>query len=197
MTTRVLVVDDTSLFRRVISDALAGIQDVEVVGTASNGKLALARIAALRPDLVTLDIEMPEMNGIEVLEAMHVSGEKATVIMLSSLTVKGGQMTIRALEAGAFDFITKPEGKSQDESLLQLRDSLRPIIQTLARQREIRSILKSRAAKPGALSPSGPLVSDATATRTPSQRALPSCLSGFPRAVPPRWPSCCRLGPRK
>ena len=106
-----------------------------------------ARIASLEPDLVTLDIEMPEMNGIEVLEAMHASGQKTTVIMLSSLTVKGGQMTIRALEAGAFDFITKPEGKSQNESLLQLRDSLRPIIQTLARQREIRSILKSRAIK--------------------------------------------------
>ena len=79
MTTRVLVVDDTSIFRRIISDALAGIPDVEVVGTASNGKLALARIAALQPDLITLDIEMPEMNGIEVLEAMRASGQKTSV----------------------------------------------------------------------------------------------------------------------
>jgi two-component system chemotaxis response regulator CheB len=192
MTTRVLVVDDTSLFRRVISDALAGIPDVEVVGTASNGKLALARIAALRPDLVTLDIEMPEMNGIEVLEVMHVSGQKATVVMLSSLTVKGGQMTIRALEAGAFDFITKPEGKSQDESLLQLRDSLRPIIQTLARQREIRSILKSRATKPGGPSPSVP---DAGAARTPGRKGAPIVLIGVSTGGPaalaellPAWP---------
>ncbi len=74
---RVLVVDDTVVFRRIVSDALAGVPGVEVVGTASNGKLALARMAALQPDLVTLDIEMPEMNGIEVLEAMAPAGLKA------------------------------------------------------------------------------------------------------------------------
>ena len=115
MTTRVLVVDDTSLFRRIVSDALRGLPEVEVVGTASNGKLALARLAALRPDVITLDIEMPEMNGIEMLEAMRAAGLRTSVIMLSSLTVKGGQMTIQALEAGAFDFITKPEGKSPED----------------------------------------------------------------------------------
>lgn len=142
MNTRVLVVDDTSIFRRIISDALLGIPEVEVVGTASNGKLALARMAALQPDVVTLDIEMPEMNGIEALTAIRAAGHKASVIMLSSLTIKGGQMTVRALEAGAFDFITKPEGRSQEENLAQLRDRLRPMIQTLARQREIRSLLK-------------------------------------------------------
>jgi two-component system chemotaxis response regulator CheB len=194
MTTRVLVVDDTSLFRRIISDALAGIEDVEVVGTASNGKLALARMAALRPDLVTLDIEMPEMNGIEVLEAMRGSGQKPTVVMLSSLTVKGGQMTIRALEAGAFDFITKPEGRSQEESLVQLRDGLRPIIQTLARQREIRSILKSRAT--GASSAIAPMVPDAPAARTPGRKGSPIVLIGVSTGGPtalaellPAWPA--------
>jgi two-component system chemotaxis response regulator CheB len=196
MNTRVLVVDDTSLFRRIISDALAGIPDVEVVGTASNGKLALARIAALQPDLVTLDIEMPEMNGIEVLEAMHASGQKTTVVMLSSLTVKGGHMTIRALEAGAFDFITKPEGKSQDESLLQLRDSLRPIIQTLARQREIRSILKTGATQAGALRPAAPQVPEASAGRTPGRKGAPIVLIGVSTGGPtalaellPAWPA--------
>jgi two-component system chemotaxis response regulator CheB len=151
MTTRVLVVDDTSLFRRIVSDALAGLPEVEVVGTASNGKLALARLAALRPDVITLDIEMPEMNGIEMLEAMRASGLRTSVIMLSSLTVKGGQMTIQALEAGAFDFITKPEGKSPEASLAQLRESLRPMIQALARQREIRGILNTAGLKTGVL----------------------------------------------
>src|ERR1700733_8192789 len=196
MTTRVLVVDDTSLFRRIISEALAGIQDVEVVGTASNGKLALARMAALRPDLVTLDIEMPEMNGIEVLEAMRASGQKSSVVMLSSLTVKGGQMTIRALEAGAFDFITKPEGRSQDESLVQLRDSLRPIIQTLARQREIRSILKTRATKLPAPGPLAPVVPVATAARMPGRKGAPIVLIGVSTGGPaalaellPAWPA--------
>ena len=97
MSTRVLVVDDTVVFRRIVSDALTGMPGVEVVGTASNGRLAMSRIAALQPDLVTLDIEMPEMNGIEVLEAMSAAGMNTGVIMLSSLTVRCGEMTVRAL----------------------------------------------------------------------------------------------------
>jgi two-component system chemotaxis response regulator CheB len=194
MNTRILVVDDTSIFRRIISDALSGIPGVEVVGTASNGKLALARIAALQPDVITLDIEMPEMNGIEMLEAMRVSGLRTSVIMLSSLTVKGGEMTIQALEAGAFDFITKPEGRSQHESLTQLRDNLRPIIQTLSRQREIRSILKTPAGKAAAASPAAlPPVS--ASVRTPERTGAPIVLIGVSTGGPtalaevlPAWP---------
>src|ERR1700691_4204624 len=124
MTTRVLVGDDASLFRRIVSEALSGLPGVEVVGTAANGKLALARLASLRPDLITLDVEMPEMNGIQVLEAMRDAGLKPGVIMVSSVTVRGGKLTIRALEAGAFDFVTKPEGGSPEANLAQLRESL-------------------------------------------------------------------------
>lgn len=144
MTTRVLVVDDASLFRRVVSEALSGIPGVEVVGTAANGKQALARAAALQPDLITLDNEMPEMNGIEVLEEMRKAGFAGSIIILSSHTVQGGQMTIRALEAGAFEFIAKPEGGSLDENLIKLRDILRPMVQALERRREIRGILKMK-----------------------------------------------------
>jgi two-component system chemotaxis response regulator CheB len=147
MTTRVLVVDDASIFRRVISDALSGLPGVEVVGTAVNGKLALTRMASLRPDLITLDIEMPEMNGLEVLDAMRATGTETSVVMLSALTVQGGRMTVRALESGAFDFITKPEGGSPQENAVRLRENLRPIIQALARKREIRSILSSKGPK--------------------------------------------------
>jgi two-component system chemotaxis response regulator CheB len=141
LTTRVLVVDDASIFRRAISLALAGLPDVEVVGIAANGQLALERLAALRPDVMTLDVEMPLMNGIEVLEAMRKTGIATKAVMLSSCTVRGGKMTLRALEAGAFDFVTKPEGRNPDESIVQMRASLQPIIATLARQREIRAIL--------------------------------------------------------
>ena len=144
MNTRVLVVDDTVVFRRIISDALAALPGVEVVGTASNGKLALARLASLQPDLLTLDIEMPEMNGIEVLEALVAAGSKAGVIMVSSNTVRGGQITVRALELGAFDFITKPEGGSPEDNLVVLRASLLPVIRAFERRREIRSILGNK-----------------------------------------------------
>jgi two-component system chemotaxis response regulator CheB len=142
MTTRVLVVDDTVVFRRIVSDALAGAPGVEVVGTASNGRLALARMAALEPDLVTLDIEMPEMNGIEVLEAMAAAGIKAGVIMLSALTVKGGEMTVRALELGAFDFLTKPDGGNSAANLDLLRARLLPMVRAFERRRDIRAILR-------------------------------------------------------
>lgn len=144
MNTRVLVVDDTVVFRRIISDALAALPGVEVVGTASNGKLALARLASLQPDLLTLDIEMPEMNGIEVLEALASAGSKAGVVMVSSNTVRGGQITIRALELGAFDFITKPEAGSPEDNLALLRTSLLPIIRAFERHREIRSVLHNK-----------------------------------------------------
>jgi two-component system chemotaxis response regulator CheB len=179
MNTRVLVVDDTSIFRRIISDALLGIPEVEVVGTASNGKLALARIAVLQPHVITLDIEMPEMNGIDVLAAMRASGHKASAIMLSSLTVKGGEMTVRALEAGAFDFITKPEGRSQEENLAELRGRLRPMIQALARQREIRSILKTTSG--AAPTPALPV---AAGQRMPSRTGSPIVLIGVSTGGP-------------
>jgi two-component system chemotaxis response regulator CheB len=187
MTTRVLVVDDASIFRRIISDALAGVPGVEVVGTAANGKLALARMAALQPDVVTLDIEMPEMNGIEVLEAMRGTGLHAGVIMLSSRTVKGGEMTIRALEAGAFDFITKPESGTPETNLTYLRESLRPMIGALERRREIRSILNPKALKPApASAAAGPAIMTpaASASRGKCRNSAPIVLIGVSTGGP-------------
>jgi len=187
MNTRVLVVDDTVVFRRIVSDALAGVPGVEVVGTASNGKLAMSRIAALRPDLVTLDIEMPEMNGIEVLEAIGAAGIKAGVIMLSSLTVRGGEMTIRALELGAFDFLTKPEGGTAAENLIQLRGRLRPMIQAFERRREIRSILRGNpSARLGPTAPVAPATVAApgrTLRRTGPAMVLIGVSTGGPGAL--------------
>ena len=155
MSMRVLVVDDTVVFRRIVSDALKGVPGVEVGGTASNGRLAMARIAALQPDLVTLDIEMPEMNGIEVLAAINAAGIKTGVIMLSSLTVRGGEMTVRALELGAFDFLTKPEGSDVAGNLGHLRTRLAAMIGAFERRREVRAILRGDAlrAVPEAISP--------------------------------------------
>lgn len=142
MSLRVLVVDDMAVFRRIISEALAGAPGVEVVGIASNGKLALSRMDTLKPDLITLDVEMPEMNGLEVLEAMKSAGTDAGVIMLSSLTVRGGEMTIRALELGAFDFLTKPESGGPEANLARLRAQLLPMIEAFRRRREVTAILR-------------------------------------------------------
>ena len=141
MNLKVLVVDDTIVYRKIVSDVLAGVPDVEVVSTASNGKIALSRIAALKPDLLILDIEMPEMNGLEVLGAIKEKSLDVGVIVLSALTTKGGEMTMKALELGAFDFVTKPEGVSAEESRDQVKSTLVPLVRTYGHT-EVKSILK-------------------------------------------------------
>jgi two-component system chemotaxis response regulator CheB len=138
---RVLVVDDTILFRKVLSDALNSIPNVEVVGTAANGRIALQKIDELKPDLITLDIEMPGMNGLQVLEEIRKNGYNCGVIIVSSFTVQGGDYTIKALERGAFDFITKPTEGSIEQNRTHVHDALVPPIRTFQRRREISSIL--------------------------------------------------------
>ncbi|MGE3609336.1 MAG: chemotaxis response regulator protein-glutamate methylesterase [Bacteriovoracaceae bacterium] len=105
---RVLVVDDSIVFRTQISAALNGVSGIEVVGTAPNGKIALQKLEQLSVDLITLDMEMPELNGLETLKIMREKGFKTKVIFFSSLTVKGAEITLQALRAGADDFVTKP-----------------------------------------------------------------------------------------
>ena len=187
MSLRVLVVDDTVVFRRIISETLTGEPGIEVVGAASNGKLALARIAALQPDLVTLDVEMPEMNGIEVLEALAANGGKPGVIMLSSLTVRGGELTVRALELGAFEFLTKPEGGNAETNLAHLRARLLPMVRAFERRREIRAILRGQEPPRPPDTPSPALPPPALASRParmPRRSASPIVLIGVSTGGP-------------
>jgi two-component system chemotaxis response regulator CheB len=141
---RVLVVDDTVIYRKIISDVLAEVPGVEVVGTAVNGKTAMAKIATLRPDLMTLDIEMPEMNGIETLQQIRLTALDVGAIMLSSLTQEGGEMTMKALALGAFDFIPKPQNGSMEENTRAVREALVPMLRAYSRHKEIQSILKGK-----------------------------------------------------
>lgn len=143
-----MVVDDTIVYRKIISDVLAEIPYIEVVGSASNGKIALARMKVLKPDLLTLDVEMPEMNGIEVLEAIRQTELDVGVIMLSSLTTRGGNLTMQALELGAFDFITKPMDGAMEENKALIRSSLTPLLRAFANSREVSGILKGRLSVP-------------------------------------------------
>ena len=125
---RMLVVDDSTLFRKVVRDVVASHPAVEVVGVASDGRQALEKIEQLQPDLITLDMQMPEMDGLEVLRAIKSRKLRAPAIMLSSFTAKGAQETLQALECGAFDFILKPNTSSLEESVALLRESLLPKI---------------------------------------------------------------------
>ena len=139
---RVLVVDDTIVYRKIVSDILSELPGVEVVGAANNGKIALSKMACLEPDLITLDIEMPEMNGLEVLERIKTQSPEVGAIVLSTLTRKGSALTIQALELGAFDFIPKPQGGSAEENRTAIKGVLAPMLRAFARRREIRDILK-------------------------------------------------------
>lgn len=105
---RVLIVDDSLFIRTILRDMLKDSPDIEIVGTAVNGIDALKKIAELKPDVITLDIEMPRMNGLETLEALQESRVRPKVIVLSTLTSRQADMTHRALRLGADDFMLKP-----------------------------------------------------------------------------------------
>lgn len=128
----VLVVDDSVVVRRLVADALSADRGVEVVGTAPNGRVALAKLDQLAPDLVTLDIEMPVMDGLTTLRQLRRTHPKLPVIMFSTLTRAGATATLDALAAGASDYVTKPANVgSVAESLASVRDQLLPRIHAL------------------------------------------------------------------
>lgn len=125
---RVLVVDDSALYRKIVRDVLSGMPGVEVVGAANNGLIALDRIESLRPDVVTLDLEMPQLDGHGVLKQLAGKPNAPRAIMVSAFTAQGAQSTTAALREGAFDFILKPATKSLEMSIQQLRRDLAPKI---------------------------------------------------------------------
>jgi two-component system chemotaxis response regulator CheB len=106
---RVLVVDDSVFMRRIVSDLVGEHPDFQVIATAKNGVEAVQMAKELQPDCITMDVEMPEMNGLEALKRI-MKENPLPVIMLSSLTKEGAMETIQALEAGAIDFVQKPSG---------------------------------------------------------------------------------------
>lgn len=110
MPIKVLVVDDSAFMRKMLSEIINSDPDLHVVGTARNGQDALQKIKEMDPDVVTMDIEMPEMNGLKALENI-MQTNPLPIIMLSSLTKVGAEQTLQALQYGAVDFIAKPSGQ--------------------------------------------------------------------------------------
>jgi two-component system chemotaxis response regulator CheB len=106
---RVLVVDDAVVFRRLLSEVFSSDPALEVVGTAPNGRIALARIPQVAPDIVILDVEMPEMDGLATLAELRKTYPRLPVIMFSALTERGARATLDALALGATSYFTKPE----------------------------------------------------------------------------------------
>ncbi len=148
MPLKVMVVDDTIFYRKIVSDLLGEIEGVEVTGTANNGKIALTKIRTLKPDLLTLDVEMPIMNGLELMEEINRQGLEVGCIMLSSKTQKGSEATMRALELGAFDFISKPDSDSKEENIEVIKTELTRLLKGYIRHRQFRDIPGEKPAAP-------------------------------------------------
>jgi len=131
---RVLVVDDSVVVRRLVSKALEAEEEVEVVGVAADGSIALANIERLRPDVVILDVAMPVMDGLAALAEIRERWPMLPVIMFSTLTSRGAEVTLDALALGASDYVLKPSGADAASSMAQIRADLLPRIAALLPQ---------------------------------------------------------------
>lgn len=132
---KVLVVDDTIFYRQLLSKLIEEMPDIDLMGVASNGKIALKKIELTPPDLVLMDVAMPEMNGLQALERIKANHPGVDVIMVSGVDSEAAVLTVKALEAGALDFISKPRAASPDAALEKLSSELTPLI-ALARTKK-------------------------------------------------------------
>jgi two-component system chemotaxis response regulator CheB len=190
---RILLVDDAAAVRRLVSSALNRDPGLEVVGTAGDGRMALARLAELQPDVVLLDLEMPVMGGLETLAALRKTHPRLPVIMFSRFTQRGVEATVHALTLGADDYVPKP-GDGLDVGPC-IEELLIPKIKLLGSR--VRGVSGAPAPTPAAPSsvprqaPSGP-------TGTPSRQVEvvvigastggPNALAELFPALPPDWP---------
>lgn len=147
MSLRALVVDDSAAFGRAIKQVLESIAGVEVIGLCRDGQAALDRIRAAEPDLVTLDVEMPGMNGVEVLRAMRREGLKTSVVVVSGADERARDLTVQALDLGALDMIQKPQEATPEENLAALRERLAPLVAAAAHRAEVHAIFRGGSGK--------------------------------------------------
>ncbi|MFN7980648.1 MAG: response regulator [Vicinamibacterales bacterium] len=195
---KVLVVDDSVVVRKMVTDVLAADPEIEVVGTAANGRIGLQKITQVNPDIVTLDVEMPEMDGLQALAEIRKTHPRLPIIMFSTLTERGGQATLEALSLGATDYVTKPANVGSVALAQQrIRDELIPKLKVLCRKgsnalRDARAALRVVTATAAA----APLRwlrqrSPVLARRDRVVRSTSSRLA-CRQAVPMRSPNCCR-----
>jgi two-component system chemotaxis response regulator CheB len=162
---RVLLVDDAVVVRRALSDAIGQDPALEVAGTAANGRLALAKFPLLKPDVVLLDIEMPEMDGIETVRQLRKIDAHVPIIMFSSLTERGASVTPEALSLGATDYVTKPSNADVTATLEAVSLELIAKIRALCLLPGVRS--------------------SSTAAAKPEEAMPPACVSCRPSSLSP------------
>jgi two-component system, chemotaxis family, protein-glutamate methylesterase/glutaminase len=192
---KILIVDDSRIFRSALEASLSGEADIAVVGSVFSGEKAIQFIRATPPDVVTLDVQMPGMDGLQTLRAIQQfnairpSGSEIGVIMVSAFTREGADVTIGALQAGAFDFVAKPSAASSEESLSLLRRDLSPKIRLFMAQRRLAAVRGTTAPAPPCLA--WP-VAKSPRTGRQVRAVLIAASTGGPRALAALLPGLCR-----
>jgi len=189
---RVLVVDDAVVLRKLIGETLRRDPELEVVGAAANGRIALQKIPQVNPDVITLDVEMPEMDGLATLHELRKTYPKLPVIMFSTLTERGAVATLEALSLGANDYVTKPANVgSVTEGMERLEQELIPKIKLHCRRHPpepARGPLASPMSNPPRTAPllprSGPVEIVCIATSTGGPNALAEVFAGLQAGFP-------------
>jgi len=177
-----LVVDDSAVVRKLVTDCLSADPEIEVVGTAPNGKVAQARVDEHGPDLITMDIEMPVMDGIEAVRTLRRSGHREPIIMFSTLTERGASATLDALAAGATDYVTKPSNTgSLAASMAEVGRELIPRIKALVGRR--RAFAPVPAQGQGPKSAAGKVALRAEPPARPVRALLIGSSTGGPEAL--------------
>ncbi|WP_110933100.1 protein-glutamate methylesterase/protein-glutamine glutaminase [Paenibacillus bouchesdurhonensis] len=173
MAYRIMVVDDSAFMRKIVSDLIEQDPAFKVIGTARNGREAIEQIAVLSPDLVTMDVEMPELNGLDALKII-MERHPLPVIMLSGINEQGMRETIMALELGAFDFIRKPSASTNTHDIGQVRRELHEQIRTAMLMKERKAARESaiqievaQSSRPG-IKDNSPRTADADLRKAPS-----------------------------
>ena len=184
MTARILIVDDSVVIRQLLREVLASDPQLEIAGVAANGRIALAMLDQISPDAVTLDVEMPELDGLETLKQLRRTHPLLPVIMFSTVTERGAQATIESLACGASDYVTKPANVgSVTAGKERIREQLIPKIKALCKLTRSRRPFHSPA----------PAGRSAAAQPSGNGRARSMSLPlDVRRAGRMRWPRCCR-----
>jgi len=207
MTVRVLVVDDSAFFRKRVSEILGSVPDIEVIGAVSNGKEALDKVPTLKPDVITMDYEMPVMDGVTAVRQIMATCP-TPIIMFSSLTYEGARVTLDALEAGAVDFLPKNfEDISRNASRMQevlkqrilevagsRRSASRPVAPKLPEKENEKPVAPKRVsaraaarpaapAKPAAAPPSAPTAKRGKTIKHPIELVVIGTSTGGPVAL--------------